>query len=379
MHFMRVTSLGRALPSINTKLVQSIRLASTSTSSPETKNVTILSGIQPTGSLHLGNYLGAIANWVKLQNEYAPLSFVEDKNGENAKILYSIVDFHALTLPQDPATLRKSIKNSAIALLACGIDVERVILFRQSRVTQHAELNWILNCITPVSWLTRMTQWKSKLQLSKGIQSIAEVDASSGLCLGLFAYPVLMASDILIYNATHVPVGEDQIQHLELARDIATTFNHRYQKDVFPLPQAILTQTRRVMSLRNGSSKMSKSDPSDNTRINLNDPSDTIVRKIRKATTDSFTGITYEPEKRPELANLLRIYSGASGKSIEEICGIHQDSNNSQFKEDLAEVLVHTLNPIQSEMKRLEKDPGFVESTLLVGEAKATEIAEKNW
>ncbi|ORX88333.1 tryptophanyl-tRNA synthetase [Basidiobolus meristosporus CBS 931.73] len=345
---------------------------------PEPKERTVLSGIQPTGSLHLGNYLGAVANWVKLQDEYAPLPFAEDMDKKSANVLYSIVDLHAITLPQDPVALRKSIKNSAIALLACGIDVNRVVLFRQSRVTQHAELTWLLTCMTPVSWLTRMTQWKSKLQLSKGIQSITEVDASAGLQLGLFAYPVLMASDILVYNATHVPVGEDQLQHLELARDIATTFNHRYQKEVFNLPQPILTQTRRVMSLRNASSKMSKSDPSDNTRINLNDPADVIVRKIRKATTDSISGITYQPEQRPELANLLRIYSGISGKSVEELCEIHCESNNAKFKEDLAEVLVQTLAPIQAEMKRLEKDPQYVENVLLQGEAKAAAIAKKN-
>ncbi|KAG0281073.1 hypothetical protein BGZ96_001285 [Linnemannia gamsii] len=273
-------------------------------------------------------------------------------------------------MPQDPKKLREDRRNMAITLLACGIDPKKVILFEQSKVSEHAELTWMLNCLTPVGWLARMTQWKSKLGVTKGAQSLEDVSATQGLHLGLFAYPVLMAADILS--------TKDQIQHLELARDIATTFNKTVRKPYFPLPRPIITETKRVMSLRDPTNKMSKSDASDQTRINLIDPPELISQKIKRAVTDAHRGISYSRTDRPALANLIEIYAGMKKVSIDEVVKIHADDSNAAFKEALASVIIEAVRPIQEEMKRLEGEVGYVEGVLEEGARKAKEIARPN-
>ena len=255
----------------------------------------IFSGVQPTGNLHLGNYLGAIRNWVALQNDY--------------ECIFCIVDLHALTLPQDPAELRASTREVTAAYIAAGIDPERCIIFNQSMVSAHVELAWLLACLTPLGWLNRMTQFKEKA---------GKNDEMAGL--GLYAYPVLMAADILVYKATHVPVGEDQKQHLELARDIAGAFNRRYECQFFPLPEPqIFGTATRVMSLRDGTKKMSKSDSSDYSRINMTDGADAIALKIRRAKTDPelLPAAISDLERRPEADNLIGIYGALAGLSRE--------------------------------------------------------------
>ncbi|KAF9324786.1 Tryptophan--tRNA ligase, mitochondrial [Linnemannia elongata] len=339
-----------------------------STSKPKEKPI-IFSGIQPTGNPHLGNYLGAVSNWVQLQ---------EQAHIDQETLLFSIVDLHAITMPQDPSKLREDRRNMAITLLACGIDPKKVVLFEQSKVSGHAELAWILNCLTPVGWLARMTQWKSKLGVTKGAQSLEDVSATQGLQLGLFAYPVLMAADILLYRATKIPVGEDQIQHLELARDIATTFNKTVRKPYFPLPRPIITETKRVMSLRDPTNKMSKSDPSDQTRINLIDSPSLISTKIKRAVTDPIRGVSYSRADRPALANLIEIYAGMKKVSIDEVVKMHEGDSNAAFKEALTGVIVEALGPIQEEMRRLEGESGYVEGVLADGAKKAGEIARPN-
>ncbi|KAG0259820.1 hypothetical protein BG011_002341 [Mortierella polycephala] len=329
----------------------------------------IFSGIQPTGQPHLGNYLGAVSNWVALQ---------EQAHLDNETLLFSIVDLHAITMPQNPEKLRKERREMAITLLACGIDPKKCILFEQSKVSGHAELAWILNCMTPVGWLARMTQWKSKLGVTKGAQSLEDVSATTGLQLGLFAYPVLMAADVLLYKATKIPVGEDQIQHLELARDIAQTFNKTYKKPVFPLPMPITPDTKRIMSLRDHTKKMSKSDKSDQTRINLVDSAEVIASKIKRAVTDSVQGVSYDRESRPAVSNLVDMYAALKGVSVEEVVKEHANSSNAAFKEALTDVLVSSLKPIQVEMMRLEKEGGYVQSVLDEGALRANEIARPN-
>jgi tryptophanyl-tRNA synthetase len=255
----------------------------------------VLSGVQPTGNLHLGNYLGAIRNWVGLQDSH--------------ECLFMLADLHAITVPQNPADLTRNTRETAAAYIACGIDPKRSAIFPQSAVTMHAELAWILNCHTPLGWLNRMTQFKEKSGKNKEAAPV-----------GLYAYPVLMAADILGYHATHVPVGEDQKQHLELARDIAGAFNRAYGEEFFPLPEPLIMPTAaRIMSLRDGSKKMSKSDPSDYSRITLTDDADAIAKKIRKATSDSIEGVTYDPEGRPEVANLLTIYGALTNSTWVEM------------------------------------------------------------
>ncbi|KAG0374280.1 Tryptophan--tRNA ligase, mitochondrial [Mortierella sp. AD032] len=341
---------------------------SSTTSKPKEKPI-IFSGIQPTGQPHLGNYLGAISNWVNLQ---------EQAHLNQETLLFSIVDLHAITMPQDPKKLREEKRNMAITLLACGIDPKKCILFEQSKVPGHSELAWILNCLTPVGWLARMTQWKSKLGITKGAQSLEDVSATQGLQLGLFAYPVLMAADILLYRATKIPVGEDQIQHLELARDIGTTFNKTVKERFFPLPRPIITETKRVMSLRDPTNKMSKSDPSDQTRINLIDPPSLIASKIKRAVTDTTLGISYSRTDRPAVANLVDIYAAMKRVSIEEVVAEHKDSSMAAFKEALTSAIVEKLGPIQEEMRRLEGEKGYVERVLEEGAERAGEIARPN-
>lgn len=311
----------------------------------------VFSGVQPTGNLHLGNYLGAIANWVKMQKDY--------------ECLFCVVDLHAITVPQDPEALRSATREVTAAYIACGIDPEKNIIFNQSMVSVHAELAWILGCYTPLGWLNRMTQFKEKAGKQKDNAS-----------LGLYGYPVLMAADILGYHATHVPVGEDQKQHLELARDIAGAFNRRYETEFFPLPEPIIQGTAtRIMSLRDGTKKMSKSDESDQSRINLTDDADTIAAKIRKAKSDMVEGLSFDPENRPEAANLINIYSALSGESRDKIVERFASSGFSAFKTSLAEVAVNHLGPITAEMRRLQADKAYIDSVLKRGAERANDIA----
>ena len=313
----------------------------------------IFSGIQPTGNLHLGNYLGAIRNWVALQHDY--------------ECIFCIVDLHALTMPQDPLELRHSTREVTAAYIAAGIDVERCIIFNQSMVSAHAELAWLLSCLTPLGWRNRMTQFKEKAGKQRDMAG-----------LGLYAYPVLMAADILGYKATHVPVGEDQKQHLELARDIAGAFNRRYEVDFFPLPEPqIFGTATRVMSLRDGNAKMSKSDTSDNSRINMTDNADTIAHKIRRAKTDPepLPDTIEALEKRPEADNLVGIYAALADKTREASLAQFAGKNFSTFKETLSAVAVEVLGKIGDEMRRLMADPGHIDTVLRHGAERAAAIA----
>ncbi|MGA3305463.1 MAG: tryptophan--tRNA ligase [Stellaceae bacterium] len=313
----------------------------------------IFSGVQPTGNLHLGNYLGAINNWVGLQKDF--------------DCIFCIVDLHALTTPQDPKELTAQTREVTAAYISCGIDPERCIIFNQSAVPAHTELAWLLGCLTPLGWLNRMTQFKEKAGKTR---------EEAGL--GLYAYPVLMAADILLYKATHVPVGEDQKQHLELARDIAGAFNRRYGVEFFPLPEPqIFGAGTRVMSLRDGTKKMSKSDASDYSRINLTDDSDTIALKIKKAKTDPapLPGNEAESRKRPEADNLLGIYAALSGLTRQEAVEKFAGRQFSAFKNELAEVAADVLGKIGAEMRRLLADPGYIDGVLKRGAARADAIA----
>ncbi len=316
---------------------------------PETSR--ILSGVQPTGNLHLGNYLGAIRHWVKLQQE--------------AECLYMLADLHAITVPQEPDKLRASVRESAAALIACGIDPEKSAIFHQSAVSAHAELAWILSCHTPLGWLNRMTQFKEKAGKNR-----------ENAVLGLYSYPVLMAADILVYKATHVPVGEDQKQHLELSRDIAGAFNRQYGRELFPLPEPlILGEATRVMSLRDGTKKMSKSDESDYSRINLTDDADAIALKIRKAKSDLLSGISYDERARPEAANLLTIYAALKDITVEKAVAECGSMNFSAFKNALTDVAVAHLAPITHKMRELLDSPDYIDQVLASGVERAQVIA----
>lgn len=314
----------------------------------------VLSGVQPTGHLHLGNYLGAIKNWVAMQDQH--------------DCLFCIVDLHAVTTPQDPQTLRDATRKTAAAYIACGIDPAKSSIFHQSAIPGHSELAWILSCHTPLGWLNRMTQFKEKAGKNK-----------DNAVLGLYSYPILMAADILLYKATHVPVGEDQKQHLELARDIAGAFNRHYNQEYFPLPEPlIMGEATRVMSLRDGTSKMSKSDISDNSRINLTDDSDTIVKKIKKAKSDMEPGISYDIETRPEASNLLTIFAALSNQSIKTVAKEYANSSFADFKTALSDIAVSVLEPITSEMNKLVADQAYLDNILTQGIEKASALSEKN-
>jgi tryptophanyl-tRNA synthetase len=313
----------------------------------------IFSGVQPTGNFHLGNYLGALRNWVKLQHEF--------------ECIFCIVDLHALTLPQDPKELTAQTREVTAAYIAAGIDPEKNIIFNQSQVAEHTQLTWLFSCITPLGWLNRMTQFKEKAGKHR---------ENAGL--GLYAYPVLMAADILLYKATHVPVGEDQKQHLELARDIAGAFNRRYERDFFPLPEPqIFGAATRVMSLRDGTKKMSKSDTSDYSRINMTDSADTVAQKIRKAKTDPqpMPETVEALDARPEAANLLGIYAALTDATLEATVARFAGQGFSQFKEALAEVATGTLGRIGGEMQRLTADRGHIDAILRRGAERARAIA----
>ena len=316
----------------------------------------IFSGMQPTSQLHLGNYLGALRNWVALQNSY--------------DCVFCAVDLHAITVPQDPVKLRRSTREVTAAYLAAGIDPERCVLFAQSAVPAHCELSWILSCHTPLGWLNRMTQFKEKAGKHRD---------NAGL--GLYGYPVLMAADILLYKATHVPVGEDQKQHLELARDIAGAFNRAYDREVFPLPEPlILGEATRVMSLRDGTKKMSKSDISEYSRINMTDDADTIALKIRKAKTDPepLPGTLVELEGRPEANNLVTIFAALAGESRAVTLERFAGQQFSVFKGALVDLAVASLAPITAEMNRLMADVGEIDRLLRRGAERAGEIASRN-
>jgi len=314
----------------------------------------VVSGIQPSGTMHLGNYLGAIKNWIPLQDENHCMFF--------------LADMHTITVPQNPEDLKRNIISTAATYLASGIDPKKSILFAQSNVKQHAELGWILSCMTPMGWLERMTQFKDKSGEHKERAS-----------LGLFSYPVLQSADVLIYKADLVPVGEDQRQHLELARDIASSFNRHTNSEYFKLPQAmIMKEAARIMSLRDGTSKMSKSDPSDFSRINLTDDRDTIIQKLKKAKSDSIAEIFYDKENRPEVSNLLEIYSNFTGDKINKIIENYQGKYFSHFKEDLAEIISDRITPIGKKIKAYCLDEAYVKAILKDGAEQATAIAETN-
>ena len=315
----------------------------------------IFSGIQPSGGLTLGNYLGALKRFV-------------EKQDEGIETIYCLVDMHAITVWQDPERLRQQTREGAAAFIAAGIDPARSILFNQSQVTAHVELGWIFNCVARMGWMGRMTQWKDKT-------AGKNAEAAS---LGLFAYPALMAADILAYHATQVPVGEDQKQHLELTRDIAIKFNNDYKVDFFPVVEPVIEgAATRVMSLRDGTKKMSKSDPSDQSRINLTDDADAIAAKIRKAKTDpeplpdTLDGL----KDRPEARNLVNIYAGLAGTSAEAVIAEHAGAQFGTFKPRLAELAVAKLAPISTEMNRLMQDPAEIDRILGQGAQRAETIA----
>ena len=318
----------------------------------------IFSGVQPTGNLHLGNYLGAIKNFVNLNN---------DKDNE---CIFCVVDLHAITVKQDPNELRNNIRETVATFLASGIDSNRSIIFNQSSVSAHAEGAWILSCVARMGWLNRMTQFKEKAGKDKEKASI-----------GLFSYPVLMAADILLYDTTHVPVGDDQKQHLELCRDIAQKFNNDYGVDnVLKVPEPLIQRNfSRIMSLKDGSKKMSKSDVSDLSRVNLTDNKDEIVNKIKKAKTDSLPmpKNVNELDKRLEAKNLIGIFSSLNETSIEKTVEIFANKNFSEFKEKLSEIVVDKIEPISIEIKKLLKDQSLLDKILLEGVEKANIIASK--
>lgn len=313
----------------------------------------ILSGVQPTGNLHLGNYLGAIRNWVEGQSEY-----------EN---FFCVVDLHAITVPHNPATLAADTYTIAALYLACGIDLEYSNIFVQSHICAHSELTWLLNCITPLNWLQDMIQFKEKA-----------IKQGENVSTGLLDYPVLMASDILLYQADKVPVGEDQKQHLELTRDIAARFNYQFAREnpVLKLPDPLIRKEgARVMSLTDGTRKMSKSDPSDASRINLLDTPEQIQQKIKRCKTDPIKGLRFDDPERPECHNLLTLYMLLSGKSKQDVAAECQDMGWGQFKPLLAETAIAHLKPIQDKYHEIMNDKGYLESVLRSGREKAEAIA----
>jgi tryptophanyl-tRNA synthetase len=322
----------------------------------------VFSGVQPTGNLHLGNYLGAIVKFVALQERY--------------DCIYCVVDLHAITVWQDPAELRRNIREVTAAYIACGIDPKRHIVFNQSQVPEHAELTWVFNCVARLGWLNRMTQFKEKAGKDRENASI-----------GLYDYPVLMAADILVYRATHVPVGEDQKQHIELSRDIAQKFNNDFAESIaahgfgaafFPLPEPLIQgPATRVMSLRDGTKKMSKSDPSDYSRINLADDADAIAQKVRKAKTDPEPLPSEEKglESRPEADNLVGIYAALADTGKSAVLAEFGGGQFSTFKTALADLAVAKLSPITEEMKRIVADTTYIDAVLADGSVRAQKIA----
>ncbi len=318
----------------------------------------VLSGIQPTGNLHLGNYLGAIRNWVRMQDEM----------DAGSQCFFFLADMHSITVHEGREQRIRNVRDMAAALVAAGIDPDRSVLFNQARVPAHAELCWLLNGTARIGWLNRMTQFKDKVGKDR-----------EGASIGLFVYPVLQAADILVYNATHVPVGEDQKQHLELARDIATKFNTDFGVELFTLPDPIIPrESARIMSLRDGTAKMSKSDPSDMSRINLTDDDDAIMQKVRKAKTDpeplpdNAGGLA----GRPEASNLLGIYATLSGTNVDAVCAEFSGRGFGAFKPALGELLVETLRPIRTRFLELRTDDAALDAILEKGAARAAAAAD---
>ena len=318
----------------------------------------IFSGVQPTGNLHLGNYLGAIKNFVELSND------------EENDCIFCVVDLHAITVKQNPKELRKNIRETVATFVASGIDPKKSIIFNQSKVTAHSEAAWILSCTARTGWLSRMTQFKEKAGKDKEKASV-----------GLYSYPVLMAADILLYDATHVPVGDDQKQHLELCRDIAQKFNNDFEvEDFFKVPEPLIQKEfSRIMSLKDGSKKMSKSELSDLSRINLTDDADQIINKIKKAKTDPLPMpfSNEELDKRHEAKNLIGIYSSLTDTKLEKSINEFSGKNFSEFKEKLSQVLVEKISPISKEISKLLAEESFLDSILLEGSEKANKIASK--
>jgi len=317
----------------------------------------VFSGVQPTGNLHLGNYLGAMKNFVELQKKM--------------ECIYCVVDLHAITVFQDPKQLNENILETTAGFLACGLDFKKSIIFNQSSVSGHAELAWIFNCVSRVGWMSRMTQFKEKAGSNKENASV-----------GLYVYPNLMAADILLYKATHVPVGDDQKQHLELARDIAQKFNNDFKNNnFFPIPEPLIQKKiSRIMSLRDGKKKMSKSEESDYSRINLSDTEDEIKKKIKKAKTDSspIPNKIQDLENRPEALNLLNIYSTITNSTLEKTLNEMSGRDFSKFKDNLSDALINVICPIGKKMKNLKNDKSYLLKVLDEGSSKAREIADKN-
>ncbi len=319
----------------------------------------VVSGIQPTGNLHLGNYLGAIKQWAEMQDDLA---------AKGHDCLFFLADLHAITLFNSADEMRQNVRDMTAALIACGIDPEKSILFNQTRVPEHSEMAWLLSCVARVGWLNRMTQFKEKSGKNR-----------EGASVGLYTYPVLMAGDVLLYNATHVPVGDDQKQHLELARDIAIKFNQDYGVDLFVQPEPMIPPTAaRIMSLRDGTAKMSKSDPSDMARINLSDDDDAIAQKVKKAKSDpELLPATYaELADRPEAKNLVGIYAALSGESADQVCARFAGQGFGAFKPALAEVLVEALRPIRTRYVELRADHAAIDAALEQGAARARALAK---
>ena len=317
----------------------------------------IFSGVQPSGNLHLGNYIGAIKNFVNLQNE-------------GNECIFCVVDLHAITVKQDPKILKQNIRETAATFIASGINPKKSIIFNQSSVSAHSQASWLLSCVARMGWLNRMTQFKEKAGKDKEKASV-----------GLYIYPVLMAADILLYDATHVPVGEDQKQHLELARDISKKFNTDFNAvDFFKIPEPLIQKNfARIMSLKDGTKKMSKSDPSDLSRINLTDTENEIINKIKKAKTDTnpFPTSIDNLKSRPEIENLIGIYSSLSGTKIEDLLNKFKGQNFSLFKEDLSELLIKKISPISKEINKLNKDISYIDQVLKEGSEKANELSSK--
>jgi len=326
----------------------------------------VVSGIQPTGNLHLGNYLGAIRNWVKMQDD------IFSAGEEGNQCLFFLADLHAISMPHDPAALRAGTLEMTAALVACGIDPNKSVLFNQAQVPAHAELQWLLSGTARMGWLNRMTQFKDKSGKNR-----------EGASIALFTYPVLQAADVLLYQATHVPVGEDQKQHLELARDIAQKFNNDYCTEnapVFTMPEAIVPpEAARIMSLRDGMSKMSKSDPSERSRINLSDDADTIMKAVKKAKSDAEPLPSEQAglAGRPEAQNLVGIYAAVTGESIDKVLQTHGGEGFGKFKPALGELLVETLRPISQRFNELKHDRESLDAILARGAAKAREMGGK--
>ena len=317
----------------------------------------IFSGVQPTGNLHLGNYIGAIKNFVDLQND-------------NNECIFCVVDLHAVTVKQDPKVLKKNIRETTATFVASGIDPKKSIIFNQSSVSAHAEGSWLLSCVARMGWLNRMTQFKEKAGKDKEKASV-----------GLYVYPILMAADILLYDATHVPVGEDQKQHLELARVISKKFNLDFNSpEFFKIPEPLIQKNfARIMSLKDGKKKMSKSDPSDLSRINLTDNNDDIINKIKKAKTDTdpFPENIENLKKRPEIENLIGIYSSLSGIKIDDILKDFKGKNFSIFKNKISDIVLKTISPISKEIKRLNEDISYIDGILKEGSEKANDLSSK--